>query len=69
MKAYICTVCSFLYDEENAEKNIEDNIIPFQDLNSEWICPNCGVTANFFKPVDPVDSDNNNNINNENKEL
>ena len=68
MKSYICTVFKFLYNEENAEKNIENNIISFENLDSEWVCPNCGVNADLFKPANSLDNlpddSNNNNINN-----
>ena len=53
MKAYICTVCGYLYDDESADKNIESNVIPFEELNSEiWRCPICGVPADLFEESD-----------------
>lgn len=52
MKAYICKVCGYLYDEESAEKSIEDKPIPFAELNSEWVCPCCGVAMNLFEETD-----------------
>ncbi len=52
MQAYVCTVCGYLYDNESADKNHEDISMPFEKLDDEWQCPNCGVRANQFKPVD-----------------
>jgi len=49
MKAYICTVCGFLYDDESAEKNLEGKIVQFEELDPEWICPGCGVSQKLFK--------------------
>lgn len=48
MKAYVCSVCGFLYDQQTAEKNLEGNIISFEELNSDWVCPNCGVKPDLF---------------------
>jgi rubredoxin len=52
MTAYLCTACGYLYDDETAEKNKEDRPIPFEELDETWQCPNCGVRANEFEPVD-----------------
>lgn len=52
MKAYICTVCGYLYDEESAKKNVEGVSIPFEDLGDDWICPICGVNQDLFIPTD-----------------
>ena len=52
MQAYICTVCDYLYDEESSNKNKNGIGITFEDLDENWFCPNCGVRANEFKPVD-----------------
>lgn len=49
MKAFICKVCGYLYDEETAEKNIEGKVIPFEELNPEWVCPVCGVGQDLFE--------------------
>ncbi len=49
MKAYICKVCGYLYDEESAEKNVENQPIPFEDLDPEWTCPGCGVSEKLFE--------------------
>ncbi|MCK4264760.1 rubredoxin [Candidatus Babeliales bacterium] len=49
MKHYSCTVCGFIYKEENAEKDHEGKIIEFLDLPPEWNCPNCGVSPDLFE--------------------
>ncbi len=48
MKAYICSVCGFLYDEETAERDTEGDSVPFEELDDDWICPNCGVKPDLF---------------------
>jgi rubredoxin len=52
VKAYICTVCEYLYDVQTAKKNTEGNLIPFEELDSEWRCPNCGVRPDLFIPTE-----------------
>lgn len=52
MQAYICTVCGFLYDDESAEKGPDGKLIPFEELDFEWVCPGCGVQGNLFKQAD-----------------
>lgn len=49
MKAYICSVCGYLYDDESTEKNIENKPIPFQELPEDWTCPDCGVSPDLFE--------------------
>lgn len=51
MQAYMCTVCGYLYDEESADKNIEGTLIPFKELDTEWVCPICGAKQDLFDPV------------------
>ena len=51
MQAYICSVCGFLYDDQTAEKNIEGVPLPFEELDDDWICPNCGVKPGLFLPT------------------
>ncbi len=49
MKAYICGVCGYLYDDESAEKNQEGIIIPFEELPTDWVCPVCSVKPDLFQ--------------------
>ena len=52
IKPYICSVCGYLYDIESAEKNIENNVIPFEELPDDWTCPDCGVNPDLFTQTD-----------------
>lgn len=54
MKAYSCSVCGYLYDEESAEKNNEGFMIPFEELSPEWICPICSVKQELFTEVEVI---------------
>jgi rubredoxin len=52
MKAYVCTVCGYLYDEESAKKNVEGKLISFEDLSDDWVCPVCAVNQDLFVSTD-----------------
>ena len=52
MKAYICTVCGFLYDKQSADKDPEGNIIQFEEVGFDWVCPICGGMQETFKIVE-----------------
>ena len=56
MEEYVCTICGFVYDEESAERTVENNIIPFLEISSEWTCPNCGVSPDVFVPAQITES-------------
>jgi rubredoxin len=49
MQAYECTVCGYLYDEQSAERDAEGNLLEFQNLDTDWVCPICGVRQDLFK--------------------
>lgn len=49
MQAYICTVCGFLYDDESADTGPDGNLVPFEELDLDWVCPGCGVKGNLFQ--------------------
>ncbi len=44
MKKYKCTVCGYIYDDENEE-------IKFEDLPDTWVCPMCGVGKDLFEEI------------------
>ncbi len=41
MAKYRCTVCNYVYDEDNEK-------VKFSDLPKEWVCPICGAPASAF---------------------
>lgn len=41
MAKFRCTVCNFVYDEDNEP-------VKFSDLPSEWVCPVCGSAKTVF---------------------
>lgn len=50
MKKYICTVCSFVYDE--AAGIPSSGITPgtrWEDIPQDWTCPLCGATKDEFR--------------------
>ncbi|MFH2048079.1 MAG: rubredoxin [bacterium] len=51
MAIYECEVCGFEYDEQ-------DEIICWDDLPEDWVCPVCGVTKdNFFQQTSEDEDD------------
>lgn len=50
MEKWECTVCGYVYDEENGDE--EHGIAlgtKFADLPEDWVCPVCGVGKGDFK--------------------
>jgi rubredoxin len=43
MKKYICRICGYIYDPE------ENDDVIFQDLDDDWICLECGVGKDQFE--------------------
>ncbi len=53
MKQYMCVICGFIYDEEKGWP--QDNIAPgtkWEDVPSDWHCPECGATKDDFEMVE-----------------
>ena len=53
MKKYECDVCSYVYDP--AVGDLDSGVEPgtaFEDLPSDWVCPECGVGKDEFSPLD-----------------
>jgi rubredoxin len=42
---YRCTICGYIYDEENEGTKCED-------LPEDWTCPLCGVGKEMFEKVE-----------------
>ncbi len=41
MAKWVCTVCEYIYDEEEERTK-------FEDLPDDWVCPACGVGKEEF---------------------
>jgi rubredoxin len=50
MAKYQCTVCGYVYDEEegDSESNVPPNTL-WDDLPEEWVCPVCGAKKEEFE--------------------
>lgn len=52
MDKYECTACGFIYDPSAGDP---DNGIPpgtaFADLPEDWVCPQCGVSKEYFQKI------------------
>lgn len=47
-----CSVCDFVYDEQQglSNNNIDKNT-SWEEIPSQWRCPDCGVLKNEFELV------------------
>ena len=52
-KTYMCVICAFVYDEEKGlpEEGIEAGT-RWQDIPSNWVCPECGAGTEDFDMVE-----------------
>ncbi len=50
MEKWICTVCGYVYDPAvgDSTQGIEPGI-KFEDLPSDWVCPDCGAGKDLFE--------------------
>jgi len=52
MEKWECTACGYIYDPEKGDP--ENGIDPgtkFEDLSDDWVCPQCGVSKEFFQKM------------------
>ena len=52
MSLWECEVCHFLYDESNGLE--EEGILPgtpWESIDKDWMCPDCGVKKERFNKV------------------
>jgi rubredoxin len=52
MEKWECTACGYIYDPERGDP--ENGIDPgtsFDDLPDDWVCPQCGVSKEFFQKM------------------
>lgn len=52
MKKYQCTICGYIYDEE--EGLPDQGIAPgtkWEDIPDDFVCPECGVGKDMFELV------------------
>ena len=45
MKKYRCKICGYIYDDSKEE-------VKFEDLPSDWTCPDCGVPKSLFEEIE-----------------
>jgi rubredoxin len=53
MSRFRCRFCSHVYDEKLGDP--DSGIAPgtrFEDIPSEWLCPECGATKADYEPID-----------------
>lgn len=42
MKAHVCEVCGYVYDQSATG-------VPFEEMHEDWSCPNCGADKDCFE--------------------
>lgn len=53
LEKWECTACGYIYDP--AKGDPENGISPgtaFESLPEDWVCPQCGVSKDFFQKVE-----------------
>lgn len=52
MNQYVCSICGYVYDPEiGDEENGIESGVEFEDIPSEWLCPDCHATKESFEEV------------------
>ncbi|MCK4624178.1 MAG: rubredoxin [Phycisphaerae bacterium] len=51
MTKYVCDACGWVYDPAVGDP---ENDVPagtaFEDIQDDWVCPECGVSKDQFSP-------------------
>jgi len=50
MEKWECTACGYIYDP--AKGDPDNGVAPgtsFESLPADWVCPQCGVSKDFFQ--------------------
>lgn len=53
LEKWECTACGYIYDP--AKGDPENGVSPgtaFESLPEDWVCPQCGVSKDFFQKVE-----------------
>lgn len=52
MEKWECTACGYIYDPGVGDPAGETQPgTRFEDLPGDWVCPQCGVSKEFFRKV------------------
>jgi len=52
MEKWECTACGYIYDPARGDPDHEINQgTPFDALPDDWVCPQCGVSKEFFQKI------------------
>lgn len=52
-KRYVCLICGWVYDEETGapDEGIKAGT-KWDDVSSDWVCPDCGAGKDEFEMVE-----------------
>ena len=50
MDKWVCTVCGYVYDPAVGDPSNDISAgTAFENLPEDWVCPECGVSKEFFE--------------------
>ncbi len=52
MNKWECEVCGYIYDPEKGDP--DNGVEPgtkFEDIDQDWVCPECGASKDEFKEL------------------
>ncbi len=53
LEKWECTACGYIYDPEKGDpENGVSPGTPFESLPDDWVCPQCGVSKDFFQKIE-----------------
>jgi len=53
MAKWRCTVCGYIYDEEEGDpENDIERGTKFDELPDDWVCPLCGAPKDQFEKIE-----------------
>ena len=53
MKKYKCLMCGYVYDPAVGDPDNEVEVgTAFEDLQDDWVCPECGADKDEFEPIE-----------------
>lgn len=55
--AFQCTVCGFIYENNDGRATSSDRLSLFEQLPATWQCPGCGVLKNLFRVTKQISQD------------
>jgi rubredoxin len=53
MGKFICDICGYVYETGRGDPDNHIEIgTPFDEIEDDWVCPECGVGKDNFSPAE-----------------